>query len=300
MSCLRKVIYLLGVSACVRAKLEIPRTDLDIEEEVSLDTKICEDTAKLNHNGDLNASLDLFVTCLLKKLEKLPDNDDKEIAEVMSTLETLEHLNVGEHNIVKREEDDYYEEHFSLGDMKDIEDIDYSDEILEEGRRWKKNKKKKQKKKNRRRWKEANEEIQEQDEDEDHDTDIKETEAHLNKNTEIGTEENASDEEQGQSQVLQFSAYSETASQPQYQAQPEESGANIKYDQILYEDEKEVGGRRKYLYSVDYQVSVSCLVSHQSHNFLLTPLQGNSHYIDEEDVSALLKTPAAKKVRRVI
>ena len=32
--------------------------------------------------------------------------------------------------------------------------------------------------------------------------------------------------------------------------------------------------------------------------FLLTPFQGNSHYIDEEDVSALLKTPAAKKVRK--
>ena len=78
---LRKAIYLLGVSVCVHSKLEVPRTDLDIEEEVSLDTKICEDTAKLNHNGDLNASLDLFVTCLLKKLKKLPDNDDQEIAE---------------------------------------------------------------------------------------------------------------------------------------------------------------------------------------------------------------------------
>ena len=255
MSCLRKAIYLLGVSVCVRSKLDIPRTELDIEEEVSLDTKICEDAAKLNHNGDLNASLDLFVTCLLKKLEKLPDNDDQEIAEVMSTLETLEHLNVGEHNIVKREADDYYEEHFSSGDIKDIEDIDYSDEILEEGRKWKKNKKKKQKKKNRRRWKEANEEIQEQDEEEDYDVDIKGTETLEKKNTDIGTEENASDEEEGQSQVLQFSAYSETASQPQYQAQPEESGANIKNDQI-YEDEKEVGGRRKYLYSVDYQVSL--------------------------------------------
>lgn len=271
MSCLRKAIYLLGVSVCVHSKLEIPRTDLDIEEEVSLDTKICEDTAKLNHNGDLNASLDLFVTCLLKKLEKLPDNDDQEIAEVMSTLETLEHLNVGEHNIIKREADDYYEEHFSSGDLKDIEDSDNSDEILEEGRRWKKNKKKKQKKKNKRRWKEANEEIQEQDEDEDYDIDIKEAKVHLDENTDIGTEENASDDKQGQSQVLQFSAYSETASQPQYEALPEESGANIKHDQ-KYEDEKEVGGRRKYLYSVDYQVSVFGLTSITK--FPLNPITG--------------------------
>merc|ERR1712228_923687 len=107
-----------------------------------------------------------FVTCLLKKLEKLPDNDDQEIAEVMSTLETVEHLNVDEHNIVKRQADEYHDgDHYSSGDQEDGEDIDYDVEILEEGRKWKNKKKKdkKQKKKNRRRSKEVvHEDIQEE------------------------------------------------------------------------------------------------------------------------------------------
>merc|ERR1711971_1046758 len=143
-----------------------------------------------------------------------------------------------------------------------------------EGRKWKNKKKKdkKQKKKNRRRWKEVvHEDIQEENEAENVDVAVKETEApfeiNINEIPEIKDEENASEEKQGQGQVLQFSAYSGASSQPVYQARPN-------HNQI-YEDEKEDGGRRKYLYSVDYQ--------------------GNSHYIDEEDVSALLKTPAAKK-----
>ena len=263
MSCLRKVIYLLGVTACVHSKLDVPRTNLDIEEEVSLDTKICEDAAKLTHNGDPNASLDLFVTCLLKKLEKLPDNDNQEIAEVMSTLETVEHLSVEEHNIVKRQADEYHDgDHYSSGDMVDSRDIDFSVEILEEGRKWKDKKKKdkKQKKKNRRKWKEVvhedvHEDIQEEDEAENVDGAIMEIGAPINEIPEIKTEENASEEKQGQGQVLQFSAYSGAASQPQYEARPKEQGININHNQI-YEDEKEDGGRRKYLYSVDYQVCV--------------------------------------------
>ena len=71
---------------------------------------------------------------------------------------------------------------------------------------------------------------------------------------EIKTEENASEEKQGQGQVLQFSAYSGAASQPQYQARPKEQGISINHNQIY--EEKEDGGRRKYLYSVDYQVCV--------------------------------------------
>ena len=258
MSCLGRAICLLSVSVCVRSKLDIPRTDLDLEEEVTLDTKICEDAAKLTHNGDPNASLDLFVTCLLKKLEKLPDNDDQEIAEVMSTLETVEHLNVEDHNIVKRQADEYYEEQYSTGDMMDSEEIDYGVEMLEEGRRFKKKKNKKHKKKNRRKWKEAfnEEDIQEEDEEEDPDIDNQETDASVNESTDTDAEEGASEEKQGQGQVLQFSAYSEAASRPQYQAQSEESSAIINHNQV-YEEEKENGGRRKYLYSVDYQVSVS-------------------------------------------
>ena len=258
---LKQAIYLLCVTASVRPKL------LDIEEEVSLDTKICEDAAKLSHDGDLNASLDLFVTCLLKKLEKLPDNDDGEIAEVMSTLETVEHLNVDGHNIVKRESDGYSDEDpYSLGDTMENEDIDSQEILEEEGRKWKNKRKKdkKQKKKNRRKFKEAVLEIQEEEV----------PNVTLAEVSSKEMEENASEQNQGQSQVLQFSAYSGTTSQPKYQAEQMESMANSKHDKE-FEDEKEDGGRRKYLYSVDYQVGLMLSCSALPESLLnLNPISG--------------------------
>ena len=245
MSFICKVPFLLGITALVSSKLEIPGSELDIAEEVSVDTKICEDAAKLTHHSDPNASLDLFVTCLLKKLQKLPQNDE-EIAEVMATLETVENLNIEGHNIVKRETDvsDYYDDDYSSEEMRVREDIDYKEENFEEEGRKLRNKKKKDKKKqkkNRRKWKEVGLE----DDNDQEEMASKEVVVPVNEisNTEI--EENESEEKQTKGQVLQFSAYSGSASQLQYKSkEPELNG--------IHEDKD--GGKRKFLYSVDYQV----------------------------------------------
>ena len=145
-----------------------------------------------------------------------------------------------------------------------MEEYEY-DLLNEESRGWKnkdKKKKKKFKNKNKQKYKLLKESFEDENIDKSSDDDEEAIVTTTTSTTEGTTTES-------KNQVYQFSAYSSNP-QPAVQHQ------SLSYPQPVYNPEQ-TGQKKKYVYSIDYH--------------------GNEHYIDEDELSALLRTPQAKKVR---